>query len=478
MKALKKVIVIASAVAFVFTAVAVPMPDTKAVITAEAATLKLNKKSLTLETGKTYKLKVKGAGKKKIKWSSSDKDIATVNKSGKVTAKKEGIATIKAKIGRKTLKCNVTVPAAENDDNQNNGGNNGSNTTPTDNLTEIQKARNELIDYIKANGYTNQNHNMAIRFSSGTTTIAYVEYAESKNELDFGYMDTIAGSVASMMSLPLSSDDPYVYQETNVSFSGYSVAGYTLGKASEFKFDDSNNTMPFIYTKSTGDLSYDQKKEVLNIGSKSAFTTWNLMLTLNAGGTSLNRLGFISYSTSSDSGSSTLPVVEKTYFEKLQDYIEEHGTENWNSEKVVTIYNNGSLNNGTSNTIYLTNHKSMHTIELELDYYTHNSGGNYSGKLEFQINKNLSSPVLTYEYVDNDKDKGFKIMSADYNPSTYREGSSYLGLTVYDNTFYGSSSSSQKRYFSNLFPYLLKDIDAGIRFETGFGFHELGFADF
>lgn len=71
---------------------------------------KLSKKKVTLTVGKTVKLKVKNT-KKKIKWSSSKKSVATVNKKGKVTAKKAGKATITAKIGKKKLKCKVTVKA-------------------------------------------------------------------------------------------------------------------------------------------------------------------------------------------------------------------------------------------------------------------------------------------------------------------------------------------------------------------------------
>ena len=71
---------------------------------------KLNKKTATITVGKTLKLKVKGT-KKKVKWSSSKKSVCTVNQSGKVTAKKAGKAVIKAKVAKKTLKCNVTVKA-------------------------------------------------------------------------------------------------------------------------------------------------------------------------------------------------------------------------------------------------------------------------------------------------------------------------------------------------------------------------------
>lgn len=69
---------------------------------------KLNKKKVTLYVGKTAKLKVKNT-KKKVKWSSSKKSVATVTKTGKVTAKKKGKATITAKVAKKKLKCTVTV---------------------------------------------------------------------------------------------------------------------------------------------------------------------------------------------------------------------------------------------------------------------------------------------------------------------------------------------------------------------------------
>lgn len=45
----------------------------------------------------------------KVKWSSSNKKIATVNSKGVIKAKKVGSCWIKAKIGKKTLKCKVKV---------------------------------------------------------------------------------------------------------------------------------------------------------------------------------------------------------------------------------------------------------------------------------------------------------------------------------------------------------------------------------
>lgn len=77
-------------------------------IVAQAATVKLSKKSVTLDVGKTQKLKVSGT-KAKVKWSSTDASIAKVSQSGVVTAVSSGSTTIKAKIGKKTLSCKITV---------------------------------------------------------------------------------------------------------------------------------------------------------------------------------------------------------------------------------------------------------------------------------------------------------------------------------------------------------------------------------
>lgn len=76
-----------------------------------AASVKLNKKSVTLEAGKTTTLSVKGT-KKKVTWFSSNKKVVTVSKAGKLSAKKKGKATIWAKVKNKKLKCKVTVKAA------------------------------------------------------------------------------------------------------------------------------------------------------------------------------------------------------------------------------------------------------------------------------------------------------------------------------------------------------------------------------
>ncbi len=80
---------------------------------AYAATIKLNKTSISLDVGKTYTLKISGT-KSKVTWSTSNKKVATVNSSGKVTAKKAGSATVTALVNKKKYNCKVTVKTPVN----------------------------------------------------------------------------------------------------------------------------------------------------------------------------------------------------------------------------------------------------------------------------------------------------------------------------------------------------------------------------
>lgn len=70
--------------------------------------IKLNKTKMTMYVGDQKKLSLKGS-KGIIKWSSSNKKVASVNFLGYVTAKKKGSATITAKYKKKKYKCKITV---------------------------------------------------------------------------------------------------------------------------------------------------------------------------------------------------------------------------------------------------------------------------------------------------------------------------------------------------------------------------------
>lgn len=69
---------------------------------------KISKSSVTLIKGQTTKLKIAGS-KGKVKWSSGNKAIAKVSSSGKITARKKGVATIIATVNKKTYSCKITV---------------------------------------------------------------------------------------------------------------------------------------------------------------------------------------------------------------------------------------------------------------------------------------------------------------------------------------------------------------------------------
>lgn len=75
-------------------------------VPAEAAA-KISKTKATICTGETLQLTLSGS--KKVKWKSSKKSIASVDKNGLVTGKKKGNCVVTAKSGGKNYSCKLTV---------------------------------------------------------------------------------------------------------------------------------------------------------------------------------------------------------------------------------------------------------------------------------------------------------------------------------------------------------------------------------
>lgn len=74
-----------------------------------AAILRLSKAKATMEVDSTLKLKLGSINASKIRWKSSNTKVASVSKTGTITAKKEGSVKISASINSKKYTCAVTV---------------------------------------------------------------------------------------------------------------------------------------------------------------------------------------------------------------------------------------------------------------------------------------------------------------------------------------------------------------------------------
>ena len=123
----------------VFTPSVIPNIGTE---TVQAATkIKLNYTKKTIYVGKSFKLKITGT-KKKVKWSSSNKKIATVSSKGVVKGIGEGTAKITAKVGKKKYTCKVNVKDWYEDSNDNNNENNNNYIEP-----KVNYISNRTVQY-------------------------------------------------------------------------------------------------------------------------------------------------------------------------------------------------------------------------------------------------------------------------------------------------------------------------------------------
>lgn len=90
------------------TTVTITINDVPFKVEIKTVLIRLSKQSLLLSPKETKNLKVKGI-KKGITWSSTRKNVVTVTKNGKIKARKNGNAVIKARVGDKLVGCAVSV---------------------------------------------------------------------------------------------------------------------------------------------------------------------------------------------------------------------------------------------------------------------------------------------------------------------------------------------------------------------------------
>ncbi len=112
MKLFKKILLSILIITTVFTFSQITLLKLPTTSIVQASSININKKKYTLVKGSTLKLKLNGTSKK-VKWSSNNKKIATVNSNGIVTAKKRGTCTITGKVNGKKYTCKITVKDAK-----------------------------------------------------------------------------------------------------------------------------------------------------------------------------------------------------------------------------------------------------------------------------------------------------------------------------------------------------------------------------
>ena len=163
--------------------------DTKVAVTG----VTLNKSSLALEEGNTATLtatvKPSNATDKTVTWSSSDTSVATVNSSGKVTAKGAGTATITVKTsdGGKISLCTVTVSKKSGTSGSNNNGN--SNSGSSGNGTSGSGSNNS--------GNSNSGSSGNGTSNSGQSAVKDVTVSYRTHVQSFGWQDFVSNGVMS-----------------------------------------------------------------------------------------------------------------------------------------------------------------------------------------------------------------------------------------------------------------------------------------
>lgn len=178
-------------------------------VPAEAASAKLNKTKATIAVGKTLQLKVSGT-KDKVTWSSSKKSVASVTKSGKVTAKKAGTATITAKAGKKSLKCKVTVtaPAANNLKDNNTKTRNGAEKL------YLAKGRSFTLKFYKSSGKAYGTKD--VKYQSLDTNVAKVTKSGKVTGVGYGSTIILATVAGKTYEISTTVEKPIAYDFSGV----------------------------------------------------------------------------------------------------------------------------------------------------------------------------------------------------------------------------------------------------------------------
>lgn len=236
------------------------------------STLKLNSSRITLNPGKSYTLKVNGT-KLAPAWKSSNSKIVTVNKKGRITAKKAGTAKITATLGGKKFVCTVTVKKAS-----------ASSNKTVQNYTKVK-------NYLNKNGRYSEDGSRYIEMSIDADTTAVLSYDPKGNKLDMGLTLRVEEeNIVSTVDVVVNCAKP----DTAKVYSGIFSGGVELYTTANMKPSTYTGKQNITFYNTSGSKANTEIQEAANATLQAAMagTEYILRSKLNM---SLKTLGFNAY---------------------------------------------------------------------------------------------------------------------------------------------------------------------------------------
>lgn len=278
----KFIIIMVLTVVFITAPVSFVMPQNQAVTTVKAATVKISAKKLSLTVGQSKTLKMKGT-KTKAKWSTSNKEVASVTKKGKVTAKKAGKAKITARVAKKKYTCTVIVKkkkvTPKPQETTTKAPTPQEQKPRTPNTEQIESNLSILKNYIVTYGEEDENGDKYI-VSDGDSQgfTAGIVYKSSSNLFQFVFgSSTDTGTAAdSALLLEISETDikngnfRYIIVEYSSGIYGACNACETISTLHE------DSTLNWIVEDSN--IPVEGLLDIANLSYKVAFCYWDLLM--------------------------------------------------------------------------------------------------------------------------------------------------------------------------------------------------------
>ena len=255
------------------------------VIKTLAKKISLPRRNLTIKKGESYNLRCtispSNTTNKKIKWTSSNTYVATVNSKGKITTNKSGITTITASTTDGTkLKTSCEVKVINKTVN-----------------SSLKYNLNKLKNYILTYGAYNNAGYKAI-YGEDSEYFYTISYLSDENCFNFYWNDVATQyniSEGIQFKLSVTGFDYCNAELIHIYDDGYYSASYSADIIFETSTYNSSSTIPTIKVKSnTSDLTNSKIIQYMNTSFKLAMIDWNILLGKEIGW-SLTDIGFYSY---------------------------------------------------------------------------------------------------------------------------------------------------------------------------------------